>query len=355
LTPELGVIEGYFGKPWSFRARSDVAAALAPHGYGFYHYAPKADAFLRRKWREPYPETMFMDLRAFSAHCKSLGMRFGVGLSPYGAGEEFAAKDQRDLETKIAALLTLGLDDLAIFFDDMPVTKSDVAPRQAEVIACARGAAPKARLIMCPSFYSDDSVLERVFGAKPKGYLRQLGALLPKEVDIYWTGEEVCAREYTPGHLKRVAGELQRKPLLWDNYPVNDGPRMSRFLHVRGFTGRQASIGRYIRGHAINPALQPYLSCIPALTLAASYRKGAGYAYMAAFRVAAAQIANKKIAAALEADILAVQDEGLDRLSDTRKDKLRAKWRAIKHPIADEILGWLDGAYATNTEEVQTQ
>ena len=48
---ELGVIEGYYGKPWSWDARRDVVARLAPHGYGFFHYAPKSDPILRRRWQ----------------------------------------------------------------------------------------------------------------------------------------------------------------------------------------------------------------------------------------------------------------------------------------------------------------
>ena len=96
---------------------------------------------------------------------------------------------------------------------------------------------------------------------------------------IFWTGEEVCSREVSPGHLKRVSKLLGRKPLLWDNYPVNDGDRMSRHLHLRGFTGRPAGNAAYLAGHAINPALQPVLTTIPAITLAECYRQGPDYQY----------------------------------------------------------------------------
>ena len=102
-----------------------------------------------------------------------------------------------------------------------------------------------------------------------------------------WTGEEVCAREYSPGHLARVADQLGRKPFLWDNYPVNDGARMSQHLHLRGFTGRPAAIGDHLAAHGINLASQPVLSRIPALTLAESYATGDGYEYGAAFERAA--------------------------------------------------------------------
>jgi hyaluronoglucosaminidase len=350
--PPLGVIEGYFGKPWSFADRAAVIATLAPAGYSFYHYAPKADAFLRRQWRDPYPDDVAAALAGVSAHARAHGMRFGMGLSPYAAFADFNAETRAAL---IKALTAIGLDDLAIFFDDMPVSQPDLAARQIAIVHEAAAAAPGLKLLMCPSFYSDDSVLARVFGVCPPAYLEDLGAGLDPAIGAYWTGEEVCAREFSRGHLARVADQLRRKPTLWDNYPVNDGPRMSRFLHLRGFTGRPAEIAADIAAHAINPALQPHLSCIPALTLVESYRTGPDYAYMQAFRSAAQRLAGAEIAAALEADLLSFQDAGLDRLSETRKAALREKWAALHGPYAAEITAWLDGAYAIGAEELQTQ
>ena len=49
--PTLGVIEGFFGRPWPHRERLAAVAFLAKAGYDFYLYAPKADARLRRHWR----------------------------------------------------------------------------------------------------------------------------------------------------------------------------------------------------------------------------------------------------------------------------------------------------------------
>jgi hyaluronoglucosaminidase len=162
-------------------------------------------------------------------------------------------------------------------------------------------------------------------------------------VGVYWTGEEICAREHSAGHLVHVAEALGRRPTLWDNYPVNDGPRMSRFLHLRGFTGRRAAIGPHLAAHAINPALQPQLSLIPAATLAASYREGERYAYMRAFREAAQKCAGVELANMLQADLHALQDIGLDHLGDDRA-RLRQRYAAAAHPMAAEVVRWLDGA-----------
>ena len=124
-----------------------------------------------------------------------------------------------------------------------------------------------------------------------------------------------------------VSEQLGRKLALWDNYPVNDGPRMSNHLHLRGFTGRPADVGQYVSHHAINPASQPLLNCIPALTLAQSYAQGPAYQYGVTFYEAACAVAGQELADMLRADLLSFQDSGLDRLGDRKSTRLNSSHR----------------------------
>jgi hypothetical protein len=343
MLPALGVIEGYFGRPWRHEDRKRVLTRLRELGFAFFHFAPKADAFLRRRWREPHPDAALAELAELAAHARGLGLRFGLGLSPYELYRDFSGPARRDFTAKVRALDAIGIDDLAILFDDTRGDLPDLAAREAEIVHAARAHTRASRVLMCPTYYADDRMLDLVFGERPRGYLHELGRRLDPAIGVYWTGEEICAREFSPGHLARVADALGRKPTLWDNYPVNDGPRMSRFLHLRGFTGRRAAIGKYVAAHAINPALQPQLSLIPAATLAASYREGDDYAYMRAFREAARALAGEPLAAMLEEDLHALQDRGLDALGDDRA-RLRTRYAAVEHPMAAEVVRWLDGA-----------
>ncbi len=355
MPPPLGIIEGFFGRPYAWDERARMVRALKPAGYGFYLYAPKADAYLRRRWREPYPDAELAALADFAAVCRAESVRFGVGLSPYELYRDFDAAAQAALATKLRQLTALGLDDLGVFFDDMRGDLPDLAARQAEIVHWIAARAPGVRLVVCPSYYSDDPVLDRVFGPRPPGYLEDLGAALHPAIDIMWTGEEVCSLQITPAHLARVAGQLRRKPFLWDNYPVNDGPRMSRFLHLRAFTGRPAAIGPHLAAHGINTASQAVLSRIPALTLADSYAAGEAYAYADSFRRAARQVLGEDLAALVERNLLALQDSGLDGMSDELKARLRERLAGHDHPAAREIEAWLDGAYAIGADELQTQ
>lgn len=352
---ELGIIEGFFGQPWSWLERERVCTMLARHGYGFYLYAPKADPYLRRRWMEPHPPEVAAALARFGELCRLQGVRFGIGLSPYEAYRQFDDIARDALARKLAEFDTHGVDDLALLFDDMSGEIPELADRQAEIIHWAQARTGASRVLTCPSYYSDDPVLDRVFGSRPEGYLERLGALLDPAIEVFWTGEEVCSREISVGHLQRVTRQLGRKPFLWDNYPVNDGERMSRFLHLRGFTGRPATLASHLAGHGINPALQPTLTCIPALTLAESYQAGLGYEYGQAFQRAAHQVLGKALGDDVCADLLTLQDAGLDRISTARKNALLARYGQHDHPGADEIVRWLNGDYGITDELVQTQ
>jgi hypothetical protein len=355
MTPELGIIEGFFGRPYSWQERADMVRALAPAGYGFYLYAPKVDAHLRRRWREPYPDAELEALATFAAVCRDEGVRFGVGLSPYELFLGFDGQAKEALAAKLAQLDSLGLADLGVFFDDMKGDLPELAERQVEIVHWIAERTAAGRVIACPSYYTDDPVLDRVFGQRPANYLEDLGAGLDPRVEIMWTGEEVCAREFSPGHLARVSEQMRRKPFLWDNYPVNDGPRMSRHLHLRAFTGRPSTIAPHIAAHGINTASQAVLSRIPALTLAESYRDGPDYQYLAAFRRAAQAVLGPALADGVERTLLLLEDAGLNGITDEQTARLRARFSAFDHPAAREILAWLDGAFAIGAEELQTQ
>ena len=354
LKPELGIIEGFYGKPWEWVSRTDTVSFLAPYGYRFYLYAPKADVFLRRRWQEQHPDDFAEDLKKFATHCRETGVRFGIGLSPYELFNNFDDSAREALAHKLAFFDHVGVDDVAILFDDMRGDVPDLASRQAEIVHWAAERTNASRVLICPSYYSDDPILDRVFGNRPRNYEEDLGRMIDAKIEIFWTGEEVISRQFSDGHLERVATRLGRKPFIWDNYPVNDGQRMSQFIHIRGFTGRPASMVDRISAHGINPLLQPTLGKIPAITLADSYRLGDSYEYSDSFRHACTDVLGDELGEMVREDLLTLQDIGLDRLDDKAKT-LRERYGEIDHAGARELIAWLDGDYRITNEIVQTQ
>ena len=345
MAPELGLIEGYYGLPWDWAARERVMRRLATAGYRFFMYAPKADAFLRRRWREAHPDADLQALSTFSAACRDAGVRFGVGLSPFEVWRDFGAEAKAALADKLACLDDLGVEDLGILFDDMRGDLPGLAEAQADIVHWIAGRTRASRIVMCPTYYSDDPALDMAFGVRPEGYLETLGEALDARIDIFWTGEEVCSRAYGVRHLERVREQLRRRPFLWDNYPVNDGPRMSPFLYLRAFTGRPAAIGPHLSAHAVNPALQPELTLLPARTLPESYRLGEAYDYGAALAAAGKEVLGPELSDLVRRHLILLNDTGRDRMDPAVQDRLRGRYAAIDHPAAREIVDWLDGKW----------
>ena len=280
-------------------------------------------------------------------------MRFGVGLSPYELYRDFGPEAKHALAAKLDQLDSMGIQDLGILFDDMRGDLPELADSQIRIIHWIAERTAATRIIMCPTYYSDDSVLDRVFGERPADYLDTLGRGLDPAVEIFWTGEEVCSREYSPGHLAHVTEVLRRKPFIWDNYPVNDGPRMSPYLHLRAFTGRPAAMAEHVAAHAINPALQPVLSRIPALTLADTYRLGDEYRYGEAFARAADRVLGAEVGAQVQRHLGLLNDAGLDNLDAGVAERLRARYADLDHPGAREIVDWLNGRWRITAEMVE--
>lgn len=362
VSSPLGVIEGFYGPPWSWRERQEFAKFLGREGFDFYYYAPKSDAYFRRKWREKIPKEHFRELESLAEICRESGVEFGLGLTPYEVHLEDRDSSLRSLREKVENLNKLGVSRLAILFDDMKGDLPDLVHRQVEILHQVREWSRAQSLVMCPTYYSLDPVLERIFGCRPQQYWEELGELLDPSIDLFWTGEKICSSSYSEFHLKKVQGWFRRPIFLWDNYPVNDSPSLCPFLHLRAVSGRPKANLKYLRGHAMNPMNQPELSRIPLLTQVECYRQGEKYDPEITFRKVAARITSSELAARLEADLHRFQDLGLDRLQEVERQEMTRAYEILarsqtRSPAslfsgADEIIGWLQGRYRVTREMI---
>ena len=131
----VGIIEGFFGIPWDWSARHAAVDLLGTMAESFYIYAPKADGFLRRRWREPIPDSTRTHLHVLSDHCRARGVAFGIGLTPYEIYLDYDQKAREALKRKVVEVNTLGATWLAVLFDDMRGDVDDIAALQARVLA----------------------------------------------------------------------------------------------------------------------------------------------------------------------------------------------------------------------------
>ncbi len=342
-----GVIEGFYGHQWSWSARAHYAAFLSELGYDCYIYAPKGDPFLRSRWREDYPEDEWIKLLELVDVYHRSSVRFGVGLSPVGLNTGYSSTDRNDLLKKIDALNELNIDILCILFDDVEGNHAGLANDQSAIINDIVSASSARHFAVCPTYYSFDPVLETVFGEMPPHYLEDLGNYVPASVDIFWTGNKVISTEYTRQDMEEVSQLLGRKPLLWDNYPVNDGRLTSNFLNLRPYLGRPVELRNCCSGHIVNPMNQPFLSKIPLQSLAEIYQPGTESKIEFG---AMERLGNSAFSTRLQHDIDSFQDRGVTGLSVGEKNSLIDIYRDFNNPAADEICEWLQGYYQFDPE-----
>lgn len=334
-----GVIEGFYGRPWPFDVRLAYAGYLSSAGLNTCLYCPKSDPFLRRRWRERWPDERWRELEELAQAYRTAGVAWGPGLSPYELYRGYGAGSRSQLRSKIDSIAQLGAPLLAVLFDDMPGDYDALAEQQAEIVTDIATWLPGTRLLVCPTYYSFDPVLEHHFGAMPADYWPKLGRSLPAEVDVFWTGNRVCSEAIMPRDIEAISGQLGRRVLLWDNYPVNDGAVRSNYLYTRAPENRSPALRALVTGHLCNGMNQALLTLPALLGLARLYgldRTAPGYL---------AGIIGVELFTLLQRDGALFQEAGLQGLPDTRRRELAAEYAALPGVAAGEVAGWLRGEY----------
>ena len=76
----------------------------------------------------------------------------------------------------------------------MPGDSSSLAQRQAEIVQDVQAWSDANHIIVCPTYYSFDPVLERFFGNRPDDYWEDLGRLLPPQNQPRNYRDPACCR-----------------------------------------------------------------------------------------------------------------------------------------------------------------
>lgn len=342
---KLGVIEGFYGRQWTWAQRCSLVNFLPDVGIHAYLYAPKGDRWLRSCWREPWPEHEWAQLLSLKNSLDSTSVEFGMGLTPLGFKPEERHEFFGDLDAKLDSINRLELSVLGILFDDMRGDDPELAKWQAEIANRIAIKSNAGKLILCPTFYSFDPVLEQVFGAMPKNYWVDLNTELNPDIGLFWSGNEVCSRSISDADIEKATRCLGRLPSLWDNYPVNDGRLTSNFLHTAAFSKRDSSLADNLEWHFSNPMNQFHLSLAPLSTLARIYD-----AHSADDLISLSLEACRSFYPGFEdqmlADFVHFQEAGLSEMSVSERQRLRQRYSVVGQAWSRELCDWLDGVYA---------
>jgi hyaluronoglucosaminidase len=346
-----GVIEGFFGKPWSWESRLSSADFLRDSGYQFYIYASKSEPFLRRRWREPIPPGTMQHLSQVSARCRQRDIAFGIGLTPFEIYLNYDATAQASLRSKVSQINQIGVNILGILFDDMRGDVEGLAGIQASVIADICNWSSAESFIVCPTYYSYDPRLAREFGSPPKDYLRDLGRLIDARIDFFWTGEKIISDGYSARHLADVAADIGRKPFIWDNFISNDSRTRTNFLFLDPSGAWNLPADR-VAGIAFNPMNQPYLSRIALRGFQNILTNRAGRYFLPAI---CRELCGPLFAERILADIDLLQNTGLTQLDTQTRCRLLDRYENQQsNPFAAEVAAWLQGEYGFDPQCLTT-
>jgi hyaluronoglucosaminidase len=286
-----GVIEGFYGNPWTQDERLGCIRFIGARGMNTFVYGPKDDPLVRRRWREPYSGDALARLAEVVATGAEAGVEIAYAISPglsihYSAPAELAA-----LLAKLEQVATLGISRFALLLDDLPTQLphaddravfDDIAEAHASLASSvAAGLGPTRLLFVCPLVYH---------GRGDEPYIARLAGALDPSVDITWTGPEICSPILDADDARRFASTAGRPPLYWDNYPVND-VAMGWELHIGPYRGRSANLHEAARGILANPMELAEASKIPLATIADYLADPRGYDADASFERAIRDVA----------------------------------------------------------------
>ncbi|UEJ81303.1 beta-N-acetylglucosaminidase domain-containing protein [Brachybacterium halotolerans subsp. kimchii] len=272
LMPIRGSIEGFYGIPWSHRARLDHFPFYGRRKLNTYIYTPKDDLLLRSKWRDLYEGEALEDMAELVETATKNHVHFTYALSPgnditYGSDDDFAATVK-----KFDQVRDLGVTSFYIALDDIPTELNEEDAAQFDSLAAAQAHylnRLQDEYVKANDLEPLQTVPTEYWGSGPSDYKTAFGTGIDPDIRVQWTGEGVFSPQVTVDSASKAEESYHSEHLyVWDNFPVNDGRRDRIFLNP--LEGRADTLHEHFDGFTSNPMIEPYAS-LPALANYADY------------------------------------------------------------------------------------
>ena len=240
-----GVIEGFYGNPWSHQDRLRQFDFYGKHRLNIYVYGPKDDPYHRAHWRDPYPEAEAARLKELVEAAHKNRVQFVWAIHP-GGDILWNLQDSLAVVNKLNLMYDLGIRTFAVFFDDIG-GEGARGEKQAGLMNYltdnfVRKHKDVEPLIICPTQYNK--------AWSGGDYLSTLGTKMYPEVRIMWTGNSVVDM-IERDDMEWINAQIKRKAFIWLNYPVNDYCQ-SRLLMGKTY-GNGLDIADLVSGFCSNP------------------------------------------------------------------------------------------------------
>lgn len=244
---DRGVVEGFYGNPWSTEARKRQFEFYGKNKMNVYIYGPKDDPYHRAQWREPYPAAEAAVLKELIQSAHDNKVQFVWALHP-GNDIKWNDTDRQNVVKKLELMYDMGVRAFSLFFDDIGGEGTDPA-NQASLINYVTEKFIKVHpelppLIFCPTQYNKA-------WSGDGSYLRTLGEKSNKDVRIMWTGNSVVDM-INKSDMDWINAQIQRNAYIWLNYPTNDYC-IDRMLMGPTY-GNDKNIAEQLSGFTANPS-----------------------------------------------------------------------------------------------------
>lgn len=267
-----GVVEGFYGTPWSHRARLSQLEFYGRNKMNTYIYGPKDDPYHSApNWRLPYPEKEARQLQELVKVAAENEVNFVWAIHP-GQDIQWNQEDRDRLLGKFENMYQLGVRSFAVFFDDISGEGTN-PQKQAELLNYLDEHFVQAKpdvtpLIMCPTEYNKS-------WSNPQGnYLTTLGEQLNPSIQVMWTGDRVVA-DITAESVAWINERIKRPAYIWWNFPVSDYVR--NHLLLGPVYGNDVTMANEMSGFVTNPMEHAEASKIAIFSVASYAWNPSGY------------------------------------------------------------------------------
>ncbi|XP_034150363.1 protein O-GlcNAcase [Esox lucius] len=275
-----GVVEGFYGRPWTMEQRTELFKREQKWGLNTYLYAPKDDYKHRMYWRDLYSSEEAEQLAALISAAKANGVDFIYAISPgldmtFSNPQEVAA-----LKRKLDQVRAFGCSSFSLLFDDIETEMCPVDKRAFSSFAHAQvditnevftHLGQPGTFLFCPTDYCAAFCSPSV---SQSAYLHTVGDNLLPGINVLWTGPKVVSHHITVESIVEVTSALKRPPVIWDNIHANDYDPQRIFLGP--YKDRPSDLIPKLRGVLTNPNCEYYPNFVAIHTLATWCRSNVG-------------------------------------------------------------------------------
>lgn len=267
-----GVVEGFYGRPWTMEQRTELFRREQKWGLNTYLYAPKDDYKHRMYWRDLYSAEEAEQLTALISAANQHEVEFIYAISP-GLDITFSnPKEVAALKRKLDQVKGFGCNSFSLLFDDI---ESEMCPADQQTFSTFAHAqvaitnevyqhlGEPENFLFCPTDYCGLFCNPSV---SQSSYLHTVGEKLLPGVDILWTGPKVVSHKISVESIEEVSAVLRRPPVIWDNIHANDYDPQRLFLGP--YKDRPTDLIPKLRGVLTNPNCEFYPNFVAIHTLA---------------------------------------------------------------------------------------